>query len=138
MPLGSGQNVRLKSPRSSLTLLVLAVDYLCLGTIAAVTVLGVPNAVLVLPADFFRLATDLLLRCHDAGRLQGIGMRGERLGIDVTETIGPATIMLDDLVDNLGHASHVLSFARRAGNAPAHQVLRKCRWRREVPVRGEI
>ncbi len=47
-------------------------------------------------------------------------MSGKRLGIDVAETVGPAAVMLNDLVDNLGHTfSCLCHFPARQNAATA-------------------
>ncbi|CCV06618.1 hypothetical protein MESS2_340019 [Mesorhizobium metallidurans STM 2683] len=74
-----------------------------LRPVTAVSQFVVPFAVCVLVLDTVGGAGDLLLGRGDLGGAQRVLMVGERLGECRADLVGPAPIMLDDLVSQLGH-----------------------------------
>src|SRR5690606_18645753 len=69
-----------------------------IGLIFALGLFPVPLPVGRLVFDLCRLAFLLMLRRSDFRRSAGIGMRGECFGKDIAELVGPASIMLHDLI----------------------------------------
>src|SRR5690606_9544760 len=53
--------------------------------------------------DSFGSASHLLLVCRDFRRRKRVGMGGKRLRIGAAELVGPASVVLDDLIGDLVH-----------------------------------
>src|ERR1700704_2055854 len=76
-----------------------------LGTIGAFRDLAVPLTLVVLIRDAGRAARHLLLAGGALRRPAGQVVRGISLGEHPVDPVGPAAVMLDDLIGDLGHVS---------------------------------
>ena len=91
-------------------------------TVAALGDLAVPFALGILVLDAFGFAGHLLLGRGDLRGGQRVRMRAEGFRIGAAEPVGPAAVMFDDLVGNLGHRV-LRCFVRLA---PSHDMERFC------------
>src|SRR3979409_1339859 len=82
-----------------------------LGPVIAGRHLLVPMAILVLVGDAGGLSRNALLLHGALRRLAGAVVRREGFGINPVDPVGPAAVMLDDLVGDSGHASLLLRLA---------------------------
>src|SRR6185312_14655520 len=84
-------------PGSLLTL------HLGVGAVVALVQLLMPDAAFVFPADRRLVAGDALLAGGAAGGRLGGVVAAIGLGIDAVDPVGPAAVVLDELVDDLDH-----------------------------------
>jgi hypothetical protein len=85
----------------------LALDF-GLGPIVAARDFLVPFAVRVFPGNGAGLARHVLFGGGAQRRAARRIVRGECLGKNAVELIGPAAVMLDDVIDDLGHGAELL------------------------------
>src|SRR5437763_16244954 len=74
------------------------------GAIAPAGGFAVPAPVCVLPLDRLGLAGHALLRGGGLGGGEGCRMARKRLRENVVDLVGPAAVVFDDLIGDVGHA----------------------------------
>src|SRR6185312_11677083 len=101
------------------------------GPVAAGRRLDMPAALLVLVFDDLGVARHHLLGRRDFRRAARLLMRREGLGIDALDPVGPAAVVLDDLVGDVAHGwpSEV---AGAGSNVPSSPEV--ARWPKKFPT----
>jgi hypothetical protein len=92
-------------PAVARALLAVGVLHVGLRPVAAARGLAVPAAVLVLPFDRLRAAGDALLGGSAPRGGERLGVGRKRLGEHAADRVGPAVVVADDLVGDVGHRS---------------------------------
>src|SRR4051812_15672937 len=82
----------------------LAVLHVGVGPVAPAGSLAVPTSIRVLPLDRFALAGHALLRGGGLGGGERRRMAWERFGKHAVDLVGPAAVVFDNLVGDVGHA----------------------------------